>query len=476
MKEYHQLDEIQKDLYNNQISCFSLVTEYLQRIEELKHLNAFLEVYAEEALQKAKDIDDKISRNEAGQLAGLVFGAKDLLCYQGHEVSGGSQILKGYESLFTSTAVQKLLDEDAILIGRQNCDEFGMGSSNENSSYGPSLNALDPNRVPGGSSGGSAVAVQANLCLASLGTDTGGSVRQPAAFCGVIGIKPTYSRVSRWGLLSYASSFDTIGVLAQDIKDTERILTCISGHDAHDATSSKEQLRSSQDIERSEWSIAILSESLKAEGIQKEVSDSIKNVTKSLENDGQAISNISSKLFKYVLPTYYILTTAEASTNLSRYDGIHFGRRSEDAENLEQLYKYSRTEGFGNEVRRRIMLGTFVLSAEYHDTYFKKAQEVRQLIREELKKIFEKNDILILPTTPTTAFKLGEHSKDPLEMYMADLFTVLASVAGIPAISIPLGEDKNGLPIGIQIMSDSFREDKIFAFSKYLTDLYNKSN
>ncbi len=476
MKEYHQLDEIQKDLYNNRISCVSLVAEYLKRIEEKKDLNAFIEVYAEEALQKAQEIDDKISNKQAGQLAGLVFGAKDLLCYQGHEVTGGSQILKGYESLFTSTAVQKLLDQDAILIGRQNCDEFGMGSSNENSSYGPSLNAIDTNRVPGGSSGGSAVAVQANLCLASLGTDTGGSVRQPAAFCGTVGIKPTYSRVSRWGLLSYASSFDTIGVLAHDIGDTERILNIISGHDANDATSSRESVRYSKELDQQEWSIAFLTESLNAEGVQSEISESLLTVKKKLEVGGQQVKTISSEVLKYALPTYYILTTAEASTNLSRYDGIHYGHRSTDAKNLEQLYKNSRTEGFGDEVRRRIMLGTFVLSAEYHDAYFKKAQEVRQLIRKELKKIFEKNDVLVLPTTPTTAFKLGEHSKDPLEMYVADLFTVLASVAGIPAISIPLGKDKNGLPIGIQIMSDSFREDKIFAFSMYLTDLYSKSN
>ena len=421
MKEYHQLDEIQKDLANGTISCEALTTHYLGKIAESSHLNAFIEVYSEEALSRAQEIDQKISENKAGKLAGLVFGAKDLLCYKNHEVTGGSQILKGYESLFTSTAVQKLLDEDAILIGRQNCDEFGMGSSNENSSYGPALNAADNERVPGGSSGGSAVAVQAGLCLASLGTDTGGSVRQPAAFCGITGIKPTYSRVSRWGLLSYASSFDTIGVFTQDIDDCEQILAIISGQDDKDATSSNRSISYSSDLDIDNWKVAFLEDSLSGEGLQKEIHESLLQVKESLENNGQDTQVVGSELFKYALPTYYILTTAEASTNLSRYDGVHYGHRTESFSNLEELYKNSRTEGFGDEARRRIMLGTFVLSAEYHDAYFKKAQEVRSLIKSELEKILEENEVIILPTTPTTAFKLGERSEDPLEMYIREL-------------------------------------------------------
>lgn len=476
MKEYHQLDEIQKDLANGTISCEALTSHYLSRIADSSHLNAFIEVYSDEALSRAQEIDRKISENKAGKLAGLVFGAKDLLCYKNHVVTGGSQILKGYESLFTSTAVQKLLDEDAILIGRQNCDEFGMGSSNENSSYGPTLNAADNERVPGGSSGGSAVAVQAGLCLASLGTDTGGSVRQPAAFCGITGIKPTYSRVSRWGLLSYASSFDTIGVFSHGIDDCELILATISGQDDKDATSSSRSVTYSSDLNIDNWKVAFLEDSLSGEGLQKEIHESLLQVKDELTNNNQVVQVINSELFKYALPTYYILTTAEASTNLSRYDGVHYGKRSESFTNLEELYKNSRTEGFGDEVRRRIMLGTFVLSAEYHDAYFKKAQEVRSLIKLELEKILEENDVIILPTTPTTAFRLGERSEDPLEMYMADLFTVTASVAGIPSISIAIGKDDKGLPIGLQIMSKAFREDKIFAFSKYLSNLLKKRN
>lgn len=476
MKEYHQLDEIQKDLQNGTISCESLTNHYLGRIEAHEELNAFIEIYADEALVRAREIDQKISNNSAGKFAGLVFGAKDLLCYKDHKVSGSSKILKGYESLFTSTAVQHLLDQDAILIGRQNCDEFGMGSSNENSAYGPTRNAADVTRVPGGSSGGSAVAVQAGMCLASLGTDTGGSVRQPAAFCGVTGIKPTYSRVSRWGLLSYASSFDTIGVFSHSIEDAETILAEISGKDEKDATSSTREIRYSNDIDIRQWKVAFLGDSLKGEGIQAEIQEKLRAIKALLEAEKQSVSVVDSSLFKYALPTYYILTTAEASTNLSRYDGVHYGHRSENSEALEALYKNSRTEGFGDEVRRRILLGTFVLSAEYHDAYFKKAQEVRSLIKAELLKILNDNDVIILPTTPTTAFTLGEKSSDPLEMYMADLFTVIASVAGIPAISIPVGTDQNGLPIGMQIMSNAFREDKIFAFSKYLVNKIDQSN
>jgi aspartyl-tRNA(Asn)/glutamyl-tRNA(Gln) amidotransferase subunit A len=476
LKEYHQLDEIQEDLFQNKLSCVELVEYYLQKIVSLKHLNAFVEVYDQEALKKAQEVDQKIRRNKAGALAGLVFGAKDLLCYQNHGVSGASEILKGYESPFSSTAIQKLLDADAILIGRQNCDEFGMGSSNENSSFGPALNAFDTSRVPGGSSGGSAVAVQADMCLASLGTDTGGSVRQPAAFCGTVGMKPTYSRVSRWGLLSYASSFDTIGVLAKSVQDAELILNTISGPDEKDATSSQEPLRSSKDVNCQDWSVGMLAESLEGDGLQKEILSSMKRVKDCLIEASVPVDLVHKDIFKYALPTYYILTTAEASTNLSRYDGVHYGQRSDQSEDLEQLYKNSRTEGFGDEVRRRIMLGTFVLSAEYHDAYFKKAQEVRQLIREELKQVLNEHDVLILPTSPTTAFKIGQHSEDPLQMYKSDLFTVLASVAGLPAISIPMGSDKNGLPIGIQIMADSFREDKIFAFSSYLINQLNSHN
>lgn len=476
MKDYHQLDEIQKDLYDGKITCATLVEHYLSKIKENAHLNAFVEIYESEAHQKAKEIDQKIKLNKAGKLAGLVFGIKDLLCYQDHRVSASSKILEGYESPITSTAVEILLAEDAIVIGRQNCDEFGMGSSNENSNHGVTHNALGENNVSGGSSGGSAVAVQAGLCLASLGTDTGGSVRQPASFCGVVGIKPTYSRVSRWGLLAYASSFDCIGVLTPDISDAELILNTISGPDAKDATSSREPIKSSNSVDKKAWKIAYLDAGLSSKAVQDEVKDSFRDTLDKLKSDGHQVNAVQFEYEEYLLPTYYILTMAEASTNLSRYDGVHYGRRSENTDGIEALYKNSRTEGFGDEVRRRIMLGTYVLSAEYHDAYFKKAQQLRRLIKEETTNLLSEYDIIISPTSPTTAFKIGEHQKSPLEKYMADVFTVQASVAGIPAISIPAGKDQNGLPIGLQIMGDTFREDKIFAFSKYVKTLLNRTS
>lgn len=470
MKNYHHLDEIQKDLKLQKVSCLSLVEYYLKNIEDNHHLNAFVEVYKEEARERAKAIDLKIKHNQAGKLAGLIFGIKDLICYKDHKVSGSSKILKGFESQITATSVQRLLDEDAILIGRQNCDEFGMGSSNENSAHGLVKNALDESRVPGGSSGGSAVAVQADMCQISLGTDTGGSVRQPAAFTGVIGLKPTYSRISRWGLLAYASSFDTIGIFSKSIEDNALVLQTIAGKDALDGTSSTVTVQKfrSDDFKDKKYKVAYLHEALTSEGVQEDIKSALKGKVDQLISAGHSVEQLDFPLLDYILPTYYILTTAEASTNLSRYDGAHYGHRSESTTDLESMYKLSRTEGFGEEVKRRITLGTFVLSADYYDAYFTKAQKARQLIKEATEKILEEFDFIMIPTTPTTAFKLGQHQDNPLEMYMADLFTVQASVTGIPAISIPVGNDTNNLPIGLQIMSGAFDENKLFAISKYL--------
>ncbi len=468
MKNYHRLDEIQADLKLQKISCQQLVDHYLQNIKSQKHLNAFLEVYEEEARERAKAIDLKLKHNQAGKLAGLIFGIKDLICYKHHQVSGSSNILDGFESQITATAVQRLLDEDAIVIGRQNCDEFGMGSSNENSAFGNVKNASAPDRVPGGSSGGSAVAVQADMCQVSLGTDTGGSVRQPAAFTGVVGLKPTYSRISRWGLLAYASSFDTIGVFSKSIHDNEKVLETIAGQDPMDATSSSQPIPSSTKESKAKYKVAYLTEALESDAVQGEIKEQLSNTLSKLSSEGHVVEKVHFPLLDYVLPTYYILTTAEASTNLSRYDGVHYGHRSEETTDLESMYKLSRTEGFGEEVRRRILLGTFVLSADYYDAYFTKAQKTRKLIKEATERILLEFDFIIIPTTPTTAFKLGQHHNNPLEMYMADLFTVQASVTGIPAISLPLGKDANNLSIGLQIMSRAFDETKLFAFSKHL--------
>ncbi|WP_460542437.1 Asp-tRNA(Asn)/Glu-tRNA(Gln) amidotransferase subunit GatA [Echinicola sediminis] len=441
-----------------------------KNIETKAHLNAFVEVYEQSALEQAEKVDQKLQEGTAGKLAGMVIGIKDVLCYTDHEVNASSKILEGFQSQFTATAVQKLLEEDAIIIGRLNCDEFGMGSSNENTVHGKVLNALDEERVPGGSSGGSAVAVQANLCTTSLGTDTGGSVRQPAAFTGLVGIKPTYSRVSRFGLIAYASSFDTIGVFSRNVKDNALVMEVIAGADENDSTvSQKEVPQYSQLLDlKKPVKVAYLKETIESEALQPEIKAHTLDVLNKLKEEGHQVEQVDFPLLEYVLPTYYILTTAEASSNLSRFDGVKYGYRSPNAHNLESMYKLTRSEGFGEEVKRRIMLGTFVLSASYYDAYFTKAQKVRRLIKEFTEDLLNKFDYIVMPTTPSTAFKFGEHSDDPVAMYLEDLFTVQASVSGVPAISVPNGSDDKGLPIGLQVITNSFKEAELFAFADYL--------
>lgn len=443
---------------------------YLDNIHHHQHLNAFLEVFEAEALAHADRIDQKRTEGTAGRLAGMVVGIKDILCYQNHRVQAGSQILDNFYSQFTATAVQRILDEDAIIIGRQNCDEFAMGSSTENSSFFPTLNAANTGHVPGGSSGGSAVAVQANLCTASLGSDTGGSVRQPAAFCGVVGLKPTYSRISRHGLIAYGSSFDIIGTFTHTIKDAALLLEIMAGPDDYDNTASQQvvptysqqlKLNTSQPLR-----IAYLSETLDNEGLNGEIKEATKHALDFLCSEGHTVEAVPFPLLKYVLPTYYILTMAEASSNLSRYDGVKYGYRS-DSHSLEAMYKRTRSEAFGEEAKRRIMLGTFVLSADYYDAYYTKAQKVRRMLQDATRKILADYDFIVLPTTPTTAFPLESHT-DPLEMYLADLFTVQASIAGVPAISIPNGTDQQGLPIGLQLIADTFQESQLLAFAQYI--------
>jgi aspartyl-tRNA(Asn)/glutamyl-tRNA(Gln) amidotransferase subunit A len=464
------LKQIQTAIKKGEITCKQVVSNYLKVIEEKKYLNAFLEVYAEEALQKAEIIDQKILLGTAGRLAGMVIGLKDVICYQDHSLQAASRILDGFKSQFSATAVEKLLVEDAIIIGRQNCDEFAMGSSSENSAFGAVRNALDTNRVSGGSSGGSAVAVQAGMCLASLGTDTGGSVRQPASFCGVIGLKPTYSRVSRYGLLAYASSFDIIGTFAKDIEDTALLLEVIAGKDDFDSTVSTKPVPTYSQMLDLDYKpkIAYLRETVENEGLQPEVKANILQTIEKLRSEGHTVEAVDFPLLEYILPTYYILTTAEASTNLARYDGVRYGYRSQNSKDLESMYKLSRSEAFGTEVQRRIILGTFVLSSSYYDAYFTKAQKVRRLIANKTKEILSKYDFIISPTAPTTAFEIGKNTNNPLAMYLADIFSVQANVAGgLPAISIPNGFDAQGLPIGLQIMANSFEEAKLLAFSKY---------
>jgi aspartyl-tRNA(Asn)/glutamyl-tRNA(Gln) amidotransferase subunit A len=454
------------------LTCVQRVQYHLDNINRKKHLNAFLSVYAEEALARASEIDKKIETGTAGKLAGLVVGLKDVLAYKDHPLQAGSKILNGFISQFNATAVQRLLNEDAIIIGRQNCDEFAMGSSNENSAFGPVLNDIDNSRVPGGSSGGSAVAVMADMCDVSIGSDTGGSVRQPAAFCGVIGLKPTYSRISRYGLVAYGSSFDCIGILSKNITDIQRVLGVIAGADNYDSTVSRTEVPDyTQRSEDKKYKIAYIKETLESPALQSEIRHHLLYKINSLRSHGHTVEAIDFPLLEYILPTYYILATAEASSNLSRFDGVRYGYRSKDTTDLQSLYRKTRAEGFGKEVQRRILLGNFVLSSSYYDAYYTKAQKVRRLIREKTKEVFKDYNFIIMPTTPTTAFKLGELTDNPLEMYLADLFSVQANVAGIPGISLPCGTDDKGLPIGIQMLADDFQELELFQFSEVFLKL-----
>lgn len=475
MKDYATLRDIQDDLARGTVSCADLVKHHLRVIHLKKHLNAFLSVYEEEALKQASFIDHKIKSGTAGRLAGLVVGIKDVLAYQHHPLQAGSKILDGFISPYNATAIQRLLDEDAIIIGRQNCDEFAMGSSNENSAFGPVLNDADNTRVPGGSSGGSAVAVQAGMCRISVGSDTGGSVRQPAAFCGVVGLKPTYSRISRYGLIAYASSFDCVGIFGTNVEDVAHVLEVIAGADEYDSTVSKKPvLQYPKELSQppnKKYKVACFRETIDSPGLQTEIKKNLLDKLDKLKTAGHTVDALDFPLLEYSLPTYYILATAEASSNLSRFDGVRYGYRSPSTSDLQSLYKKTRTEAFGKEVQKRILLGTFVLSASYYDAYYIKAQKVRQLIRSKLQEIFKTYDFIIMPAAPTTAFKLGEHTSDPLEMYLADLFSVLANVAGVPGISVPCGVDDKGLPIGLQILANDFDEANLLQFSAYLMKL-----
>lgn len=451
-------------LQNEQTSCEAAVLFYVDRIKKLRHLNALVHVFEEEALQRAKELDAKRKAGEpTGKLHGVVVTIKDVITYTSHPVSASSGMLKGFSSLFNATAVERLLQEDAIIIGTNNCDEFAMGSSNENSAYGPVKNFLDEERVPGGSSGGSAVAVQAHLCMISLGSDTGGSVRQPADFCGIVGMKPSYGRISRHGLIAYGSSFDQIGILANNVEDAALVLSVIAGADEFDSTVSSTPVSDyASDIKKTTESrkvIGYFKETLLHEGLDKEIKQRHLDFLKQLKTDGYEVKELSFDLLDYIVPAYYILTTAEASSNLSRYDGVRYGHQSTPVkEDLTAFYSANRSEGFGKEVQRRIMLGTFVLSAGYYDAYFTKAQQVRRKLYEQSLLIFNEVDVLLMPVSPTTAFKIGEKSNDPVEMYLADIYTVFANLVGIPAISIPLFQHSNGLPFGLQMMGKHFDE------------------
>ncbi|MGP4108109.1 Asp-tRNA(Asn)/Glu-tRNA(Gln) amidotransferase subunit GatA [Virgibacillus sp. L01] len=460
----HSIKELETMLHNKEISVEDLVDTSYDRINEVDdQVQAFLTLDEEHARSQAKQLD--AAPDEAARLFGIPSGIKDNIVTKGLRTTCGSQFLKNFDDpLYNANVVEKLNNEKAVTIGKLNMDEFAMGSSNENSSYMPTRNPWNTEHVPGGSSGGSAASVAAGEVLFSLGSDTGGSIRQPAAFCGVVGLKPTYGRVSRFGLVAFASSLDQIGPITRNVEDNARVLEVISGHDKMDSTSA--------DIDVPEYTealtgdvkglkIAVPKEYL-AEGVEPEVKESVMNALKVYESLGAEWEEVSLPHSKYAVATYYLIASSEASANLARFDGVRYGVRSENADNMIDMFKYSRSEGFGEEVKRRIMLGTFALSSGYYDAYYKKAQKVRTLIKNDFDKIFEDYDVVIGPTTPTPAFKIGEKVDDPLTMYANDILTIPVNLAGVPGISVPCGFSEKGLPFGLQIIGKHFDESTVY--------------
>ena len=466
---YRTIKEVKEALLSGE-TVLSITEYFLAKIDEHKHLNAFLEVFTESAKEQAQIVDEKIKNGTAGKLAGVVIGIKDNICYKNHKVTASSKILEGFESLYTATALQRLIDEDAVILGRLNCDEFAMGSSNENSAFGSVENNWKKNYVPGGSSGGSAVAVSVNLCTVSLGSDTGGSVRQPASWTGTYGLKPTYGRISRYGLIAYASSFDQIGTFTNNLEDAALLLQIMGGKDEMDATTSSKELTLNTLTKVPKSKIGIIKEYMSNPGLDAEVKLHLDKTIEGLKNEGHEIVELSFPYLDYLVPTYYVLSTAEASSNLSRFDGVHYGHRSSEAKGVEQTYIKSRSEGFGPEVKRRIMTGTFVLSHGYYDAYYTKAQKVRRVLQDKTYEMLAQVDVLIMPTTPSTAFE-KDAVKDPIQMYLQDIFTVHANLTGNPAISIPLAIHSNGLPFGLQLMTTHFAEQELFNFAKSIEKL-----
>jgi aspartyl-tRNA(Asn)/glutamyl-tRNA(Gln) amidotransferase subunit A len=481
LKSFTNIATYHQQLLSGETTCVATVNHYLGQIDRQKHLNAFIEVYTAEVLQKAEALDAKRKENGiTGKLHGVVIGIKDVLAYKGHTLTAGSKILDGFVSVYNATSIERLLDEDALIIGNCNCDEFAMGSTNENSAYGNVLNAADETKVPGGSSGGSAVAVQAGMCMVSLGSDTGGSVRQPADFCGIVGLKPTYGRISRYGLIAYASSFDQIGIFSTNISDIALTLEVISGDDEYDSTalpkrSEAEEAFAITAATDKKYRIAYFKEALYHPSLDKEIKETILSLINQLQSDGHTIVPVEFDLLDHIVPAYYVLTTAEASSNLSRYDGVRFGHQtSKPVADLNEFYKFNRSEGFGKEVKRRILLGTFVLSAGHYDAYFSKAQQVRRLLTDKTNLLFSEYDALIMPTAPTTAMAIGANADDPIAIYLADIYTVFANLTGLPAISIPLFKHSNGMPFGLQVLTNKQEENTLLQLSSSLLKKYSR--
>ena len=470
MEVYRSLKKLQEDLYKKKLTATALTQYSFSKINDNTDLNAFIEVFEESALNTAQKIDAKIANGEPlGKLFGLTIAIKDNIVYKNHKVTAASKILDGFVSPYSATVIERLLAEDAIIIGRTNCDEFAMGGSNENSFYGAVKNPHDTSRVSGGSSGGSAVAVAADLCMAALGSDTGGSIRQPASFCGIVGLKPTYGRVSRYGLIAYGSSFDQIGPFTHNIEDAALILEVISGGDDYDATCSQKEvpLYTSKLQSETKYKIAYYKNAIEHEGVDEEVCAASLAIIERLKKDGHQVDGIEFAELDYIVPAYYVLTTAEASSNLSRFDGVKYGYHAKEAQDLESTYRLTRSQGFGKEVQRRIMSGTFVLSAGYYDAYYSKAQKVRRIVAEKTRQTLETYDFILCPTAPTPAYKIGE-VQDSIASFLGDIFTVQANIVGVPGISLPLYKTKNGLPVGIQFMAGRWQEQKLLAFSNTL--------
>lgn len=480
MFSYVSIPSYQEELKQGTTTCVEAVQYYLNQIRTHEGLNAFVRVYETEALDRAAALD---AARKAGSplepLHGVVIALKDVLCYKDHPVHACSAILKGYTAIYHATAVERLLKAGAIIIGHTNCDEFAMGSTNEHSAYGKVRNGINPDKVPGGSSGGSAVAVQMDCCMVSLGSDTGGSVRQPADFCGVLGLKPSYGRISRYGLIAYASSFDQIGLFAKTTEDLALTLEVISGPDAFDSTAATTPVAPySKALAETpkKLRIAYFREALENESLDPEIKSKLLALTEQLRKDGHTVEAIDFEYLNYVVPTYYILTTAEASSNLSRFDGVRYGYRAVDKKlGLTDFYCQSRSEGFGWEVKKRIMLGSFVLSAGYYDAYFTRAQKVRRQLVDKTNLIFSSFDAILLPNSPTTAFSFGEKSDDPISMYLADIFTVFSNLTGLPGVSIPLFWHSNGLPFGVQVMTNRFSELSLLQLTRNWMSLYRES-
>ena len=464
------LAELRAGIASGSLKAADLAASYYERIERVNpRLNVYLSLTKERALEQAAKVDAAAAKGDPlGPLAGIPVGIKDVLVVRGGTATAGSKILKGYHPPYDATAVSRLEGAGAVLLGKLNCDEFAMGSSNENSAYGPVRNPVDTERVPGGSSGGSAAAVAANMAVATLGTDTGGSIRQPASFCGVVGVLPTYGRVSRYGLIAFASSLDRIGPFAANVRDAATMLGVIAGHDPCDATSSPAPVpdyAAESDQQAEGLRIGVPAEYF-GEGLDLEVRERIESGIASLKAAGCTVKPISLPHTKYAIPTYYLVATAEASANLARFDGVRYGYRSPASDTLSAMYSHSRDEGFGAEVKRRILLGTYALSAGYYDAYYLKAQKVRRLLAEDFLRAFAEVDAIVTPTAPMPAFKLGEKTGDPLAMYLADIYTVTASLAGICGVTVPCGATKAGLPVGMQVLAAHLNEGTAFRVAR----------